>query len=282
MTDFANNRQHMYVIVAGVLIAAGVYTYFSGEGSYTFLLLSFNKNLSAKVLAFASFGLYTRWCYEPDIAPNEQGILQFLGKQTGEVLEESNIVFVARPIWGIWKRVSIQHFSFTVAAHNRSKEGHLMIVFATGKAIPENVQLLAKMTQSGIEEQVIGLSMLAIGSYINQNQRASLLGFPQFEISRLVSDFFSKSDFYGLRIKVFTTKVIEDNPKTRELFDAKARQEDMESVLRSIRTSLPNLSEIELFAVYASIAGVTPAVMSHVIHGSGVNTMILGDGKNGG
>ena len=56
----------------------------------------------------------------------------------------------------------------------------------------------------------------------------------------------------------------------------------MESVLRSIRTSLPNLSEIELFAVYASIAGVTPAVMSHGIHGSGVNTMILGDGKNGG
>jgi hypothetical protein len=280
MTTYANNRQHVYVIVIGLVLASSVYLYISGEGSYTLLLFSFNKNLLAKVLAFVSFGLYSRWCYESDILPNEQAIETFLGEQTGEVFKESNIVFVARPLWGIWKRVSVQHFSFTVAAQNRSKEGHSLIVFATGKAIPNNAQLLAKMTQSGVEEQVLGLSMLAIGVYINQNQRETLLQYPQWDVSKHIGTFFENNDLYGLTVKVFTTKVIEENQKTRELFDAKARQGDMEAVLKSIRTSLPNLSEVELFATYASIAGVTPAVMSHVIHGGATNTMILGGGQN--
>lgn len=282
MTVYANNRQHVYVLIIGLLIAISVYFFFSGEGTYSFLFFDFNKNLLAKVLAFVSFGLYTRWCYDPNVDPNEQAIELFLGEQTGAVFKESNIVFVARPFWSTWKRVSIQHFSFTVAAHNRTKEGHSMIVFATGKAVPHNAHLLAKMSQSGVEEQVIGLSMLAIGSYINVNQRDVLLRFPQFEISKHVGEFFDKNDFYGLTLKVFTTRVIEENQKTKELFDAKARQTDMESILRGIRTSLPNLSEVELFAAYASIAGVTPAVMSHVIHGNGTNAMILGDKGNNG
>ncbi len=280
MPQYANNRQHLLVLFIGFSLAMFVYMYFSRKGDWSFLFIHINQQALAKLLAIVSFGLYTRWCYEPDVPPNEQAIELFLGNQTGEVFKESNIVFVAKPFYSIWKRVSIQHFSFTVAAQNRTKEGHSMIVFATGKAVPVNVQLLAKMSQEHLQEQVVGLAMLAIGTYINEHERATLLYYPVWDISGRVGEFFSKHDLYGLELKVFTTKVVEENQATKALFDARARQTDMEHLLVSIRRSLPGISDVELFAAYASIAGVTPAVMSHVIHGNSGSHLILGNDGN--
>jgi hypothetical protein len=275
MNNFANNRQHIFVVLFGLIIAISVYIFLSGDGEYSFLFWNINKNLLAKTLSFVAFGLYSRWCFEPAVLPNEQAIELFLGEQTGKVFSESSIVFVAKPFWTIWKRVSIQHFSFTVASQNRTKEGHSVMVFATGRAVPENVQLLAKMSQDGMQEQVLGLSMMAIGSYIHVNERNTLLNYQHWDISHIVHGIFGLNGFYGLSVQVFTTKVVEVNPETMRQFDLMARQTDMMTVLSALSEKFPNASDVEVYAMYASMMGINPATMSYVIHGNGQH-MILG------
>lgn len=276
MTRLSAGMSHVIVIVFGIILASLAYGLFSGEGVYSFLFWDINKNLLAKTLAFITFGFYGRWCYETPILPNEQGIQLFFGAQNGEVWNESNFLFIPRPFWSIWKRVSIQHFSFTVATQNRTKEGHSVMVFATGRAVPINVQLLAKISQEGAQEQVLGLSMMAIGTYINQNQRNSLLCYPNWDISLQVKNIFGKNKFYGLDVTVFTTKVVEVNPETMRQFDTLARQVDMETTLRSLKENFPGISDVELYAAYASLVGLTPKVMSYVVHGGGNNNIIFG------
>jgi hypothetical protein len=282
MNTFANSKHHILVPLFGLFFGAVVYVLcliFLGEGEYTFLFLNINRDILAKTLAFISFGLYSRFCYESPVLPNEQAIELFLGNQTGEVFSESNIIFVARPFWSIWKRVSIEHFSFTVASQNRTKEGHSMMVFATGRAVPENVQLLSKISQMGMQEQVLGLSMMAIGNYIRSNERNVLLNYQNWDISGIVQNIFGEHHFYGLAVKVFTTKVIEVNPETMRQFDLMARQTDMMTTLLVLTEKFPNASDIELYAMYASMMGITPSVMSYIVHGNSGNNMILGRGN---
>lgn len=269
---------HIVVIIIGLFLGMITYMAFSGEGVYSFLFFDIHKNLLARSLGFVVFGFYGRWCYELPILPNEQGIQLFLGTQTGEVWNESNFLFIPRPFWSIWKRVSIQHFSFTVAAQNRSIEGHSMVVFATGRAIPENVQLLAKMTQEGVQEQVLGLSMMTLGSYIQENERNSLLSYQHWDISEHVKNIFGENNFYGLKVSVFTTKVLEISQETMRQFDILARQSDMETTVKSLKRSFSGASDLELYAVYASLVGVNPAIMSYVVHGGGTNNILLGRG----
>ncbi|MBP6949024.1 MAG: hypothetical protein KBB50_03050, partial [Candidatus Pacebacteria bacterium] len=226
------------------------------------------------------FGFYGRWCYELPILPNEQGIQLFFGAQNGVVWNEGNFLFLPRPFWSIWKRVSIQHFSFTVSSQNRSMEGHSMMVFATGRAKPVNVQLLSKMSQEGVQEQTLGFCMTAIARYIHSNTREVLLNYPNWDITETVEDVFGESDFYGLEIQVFSTKVVEVNQKTMEQFDMLARNKDMETVMSSLRISFPNMSDVELYSMYASMVGVNPTVMSYVVHGNGNNAMIFGRDTN--
>lgn len=272
---------HVVVIFFGLLIGVSVFLYFTGYGSYSFLFFNIDKNLSAKMLGFVSFGLYTRWCYESPILPNEQGILLFFGGQTGEVWGESNFLFIPRPFWSIWKKVSIQHFTFTVTAQNRTKEGHSMMVFATGKAVPKNVQLLSKISQEGLQEQVLGLSMMAVGSYIQQNKRLSLLGYQSFDISGYVKNLFGKNNLYGLDVSVFTTKVMELSPEIARQFDLLAISKDMGEIMKTITRNFPDMSPVERYATYASLSGLNPSVMSYVIHGKGTNNLLLGrDGEH--
>jgi hypothetical protein len=174
--------------------------------------------------------------------------------------------------------VSVQHFSFTVAAQNRTQEGHSMIIFATGRAVPQNVHLLAKMSQEGVQEQVLGLCMMSLGSYIQNNARNTLLAYQQWDISGQIMHTFGLNNFYGLDINVFTTKVIEVNNETMRQFDVLARAVDTETVLGNLRQSFPNVSDVELYAMYASFVGINPAVMSYVVHGEGNNNILLGRG----
>lgn len=273
------NQGHVLVPLFGLILGMITYLVFSGEGSYSFLFWDIHKNLFAKSLGFIVFGFYCRMCYISPILPNEQGIELFLGTQTGEVLGESNFIFLPWPFWSVWKRVSIQHFSFTVAAQNRTKEGHQMMVFATGKAIPENVQLLAKISQEGVQEQVLGLSMMALGRYINHNERKPLLNYQQWDISGFVQETFGDNQFYGLKVNVFTTKVVEVNPETMRQFDTLARQADMQTTLSVLKQIFSGASDVELYAMYASLVGITPAVMSYVVNGGGANTILLGRGN---
>ncbi|MCF7843702.1 hypothetical protein K9M47_02285 [Candidatus Gracilibacteria bacterium] len=269
---------HIVVLIFCFIFSLITYNTFSGEGSFQLLFFEIDKNLFAKSLAVIAFGFYGRMCYISPILPNEQGIQLFIGSQNGEVWNESNFLFIPWPIWSIWKRVSIQHFSFTVAAQNRTKEGHLMMVFATGKAIPENVQLLAKISQEGAQEQVLGLSMMSIGRYINANKRDSLLSFQNLDISGFVQEVFGENQFYGLKVKVFTTKVIEVNSETMRQFDVLAREGSMQTTLLHLKKNFPESSDIELYAMYASLIGINPAVMSYIVHGSGTNNILLGRG----
>lgn len=271
---------HLVVIIIGLTLAFITYTSLSGEGVYSFFFWDIHKDLLAKALAVAVFGLYGRWCYELPILPNEQGIQLFFGTQTGEVWNESNFLFIPRPFWSIWKRLSIQHFSFTVATQNRTMEGHSMLVFAIGRAVPINVQLLAKISQEGMQEQVLGLSMMAIGAYIRQNARNSLLSYQRWNISELIQITFGENNFYGLDVTVFTTKVIEVSQETMRQFDTLARQADMQTTLNNLKQNFPSISDVELYAVYASLVGITPQIMSYVVNGSGTNNILLGRGDN--
>lgn len=274
----SSGMSHVVVVVFGVILGIIVYAFFSGEGSYQFLFMNINRQALAQCLGFLSFGFYSRWCYELPIQPNEQGIQLFLGAQTGEVWGESNFLFIPRPFWSIWKRVSIQHFSFTVAAQNRTEEGHSLIVFATGRAVPNNVQLLAKISQEGIQEQLLGLSTMCLGAYIRNNQRTSLLNYQHLDISEYVKKVLGEHQLYGLDVTVFTSKVIEVNPAVMRQFDVSALQDDMQTTLWKLKQNFPQISDVELYAVYASIVGYTPPVMSYIVHGERNNTLLLGGG----
>ena len=61
-------------------------------------------------------------------------------------------------------------------------------------------------------------------------------------------------------------------------FDTLARQADMQTTLINLRQNFPHISDVELYAVYASLVGVTPQVMSYVVNGSGTNNLLLGRG----
>lgn len=269
---------HLVVIVFGLILGLVAYVTFAGAGFYTFLFWDINKDLLAKSLAFIVFGFYGRWCYELPILPNEQGIQLFFGAQTGEVWHESNFLFIPRPFWSIWKRMSVQHFSYTVATQNRTMEGHTVMVFATGRAVPEDVHLLAKISQEGMQEQVLGLTMMAIGSYIRENSREALLNYQHWDISGYVEGIFGENNFYGLDATVFTTKVIEVSQETMRQFDMLARQSDMQTTLSNLKQNFPKISDVELYAMYASLVGITPQVMSYVINsGNGrTNNILLG------
>lgn len=275
----SSGQSHVVIILFGCIVGVIVFLFFTGEGYHTFLFWKINKVLSAKMLAVVSFGIYGRWCYEQPILPNEQGIQLFLGAQTGEVWGEGNFLFIPRPFWSIWKRVSVQHFSFTVAAQNRTKEGHLVMVFATGRAVPTDAHLLAKMSQEGIQEQVFGLSMRAIGSYIRANTRNTLLDYQSWDISKITNFVLGENKFYGLHVAVFTTKVIEISQETVRQFDTLARQVDMETTIKILKQNFSLSSDVELYAMYASLIGINPSVMSHVIHGGGSNAILLGSNK---
>lgn len=279
MTKYVNNIQHVRVIVIGLLIAGIVYTYFTGEGYYTILFLKIDKALFARTLAIISFGLYSRWCFMLPVGPNQQAIEMLFGKQTGGVFHESNLIFVARPFWSIWKSVSIEHSTFTVAAQNRTQDNHSVLVFATGTVVPENVQQLSKMNPEMIMQQVLSLSEMALGQYINNRLWKALFNYQQWDISEMVDDVFKQNHFYGLRVHVRTTKVTEVNPDTMRHFDRLALQTDMKSMMRSLREEFPHISDVELYAVYASLLQVKSSVMSHVIHGQTGNNIFL-DGRN--
>ena len=273
------HQAHLIVVMIGTIIAFFVYLFFSGEGSYSILFFDINKEKLAKSLSFISFGLYVRWCYEIPIPPNEQGIQLFFGEQTGEVWSESNFLFVPRPFWSIWKRLSIQHFSFTVATQNRTKEGHSVMVFATGRAVPNNAQLMAKITEEGMREQTLGLSMTAIGAYIRTNNRDTLLNFQNWNISEAVKNIFEENNFYGLNVTVFTTKVVEVSQETMRQFDILARQLDMSGTISKLQESFPGSTDLERYAMYASLVGINPAVMSYIVHGEGNNNVLIGGGR---
>lgn len=275
------HQSHVIVFFLSFIFGFSTYLYFSGNGYYSFLFWNIDKDLLAQCLGFAVFGLYFRWCSESPILPNQQGIQLFFGSQTGEVWNEGNFLFIPRPFWSIWKKVSVEHFSFTVATQNRTQEGHIVMVFATGRAVPENVQLLSKISQEGLQEQVVGLSMMAVGTYISMNSRMDLLQYPHFDISQHVQDIFGKNQLYGLAVQIFTTKVEEINEQTRKQFDAIARLGDMGGIMNGLKQSFPTMSEVELYAAYASIVGFHPWVTSHVIHGNGSgNNTILLNGNN--
>ena len=259
-----------------ILVGITVFLFFQGEGSYSILFLYIQKNGIAKIFGFVSFGLYTRWCYEEPILPNEQGIQLFFGAQTGEVWTESSFLFIPRPFWGIWKKISINHFSFTVVAQNRTKEGHSLMLFATGRAVPQNVQLLAKISEEDLKQQTVGISMSALGEYIRFNTRDSLLVYPSMDISSLVRKRFQKNRLYGLDVDVFTTKVVEVNQETMRQFDVLARQSDMDTILSKLKDTFPGATDLERYAMYASFVGVNPAVMSYIVHGEGKSNLLLG------
>lgn len=270
-------QAHVVVLFIGALCGLATYFWFLGPGYYKVLFFSVNQALFAKIVGYLAFGFYVRWCYEVPIEPNQQRIQTFFGAQTGEVWGEGNFLFVPRPFWGMWKSLSIEHFSFTIAAENRTKEGYRVMVFATGRAEPENVHLLAKMSPGDVREQVIGLSMSAVGSYIYNNARASLLKYQNFDISAYVQEEFKVKEFYGLKVKAFTTKVIEMNQETTLLFDRLAAEGQMEALFAKLKTYFPDANDAERYAMYATFVGLTPAVMSHVVHGNGKTVLLAGD-----
>lgn len=264
-------QAHVVVALIASTIATTVYSLLSGYGYYSFGPAYVNRNGIAGVAAFLSFGLYYRYCHAP-VAPNAQGIQLFFGAQTGTVWGEGNFHFIPRPFWDLWKEMSVEHIVFTVAAQNRSREGHQMMVFATGRGKPTNAFAMAKLsTKEDLVTQLLGHSMRTIGAYIHRESRETLLSYPMYDLSEWFASDEENENFntYDVQVDLMTTKVIEVNPKTMEQFDALARQKDMNTMVEGLKVAFPNMDEIERYAVYATLTGFSPAVMSHIVHGNG-------------
>lgn len=277
---------HVLTFVIATTLALTVRSFFDEEGYISFYHLHMENQSFGNILAFISFGLYTRYCYV-FIPPNHQGIQTCLGWQTGEVWGEGNFHFIPRPFWDIWKIVSVEHFTFTVAGQNRTKEGFMMMVFATGRAIPENAFLIAKMlSMDHLKEQLIGLAMMTIGKYINQNERRALLDYPVWDISSFLKHSLEEEreqhgvmeldGLYGVMVTLRTSKVIEVDKVTEAQFNTLARTSDMDTVIGNLRKQFPVLSDVELYAAYGAFVGINPTVMSYVLHGDGNKNIFVG------
>jgi hypothetical protein len=273
---------HIVTLVYLALIWLVVFFTIAKEGYFSILFFHISYTSLATALATVVFGVMSRKCYVT-ILPNYQGIQTFLGAQNGMVWGEGNFHFIPWPIWTIWRRISIEHISFTVAAQNRTKDEHQMMVFATGRAVPTNVSYLAKIPEQNFKEQLteqlVGLAMKSVGRYMNDVKRNTLFRYEQWDISKwFESTLKTRGLFYGLDVTLWTTKVVEVNKTTMEQFDLLARQADMGTAILEMKKLFPLLSEQELYAAYASQVGLTPNVMSHMIHGSGANILLDGKG----
>lgn len=268
---------HVVVLLTGFIIASSVYLVLTGEGYYSFGPVHVYRNGLASALALVVFGLLGRY-WHVSIAPNTQGIQLFFGTQNGEVWNEGNFHFIPRPVWDIWKSMSVEHFVFTVAAQNRSSEGHQMMVLATGRAIPTDAYGLAKVSREDLTTQLIGLSMQTIAAYINREPRASLLGYPFHNLSTWFAYDHAHHDFntYGVRVDLTTTKVVETNPKTMEQFDRLTSVKDMDTLVQGLKVSFPETSDVERYAIYATMVGIKPTVMTHIIKGGNGNIILDG------
>lgn len=273
-------------VIIGFIIASVVYFYIDGDGYFSFFLININRHVLAEVLAVISFGVYIRYS-KVIIPPNQQGVLTLFGFQIGQVLFEGNLHLVPFLIMQVWKIVSVEHFTFTVAAQNRTKEGFTMMVFATGRAIPENAFLIAKMSSMDyLKEQLLGLSMMTIGRYINVNERMTLLNYPVWDISRDLRASLEEEreqhgvmeidGLYGVKVILRTSKVIEVDKVTEAQFNMVARAIDMTSAIENMKKLFPSLSDVELYAMYATLVGITPSVMSYIVHGEGNKNIFVG------
>ncbi len=271
-------RADVIVILVGLFLSTLVYQMFSGYGYISFGPAHFHRNGTSALLAFLVFGLWSRYCHV-SIAPNTQGIQVCFGVQTGEVWSEGNFHFTPRPVWDIWKEMSVEHLLFTVAAQNRSKEGHQMVVLATGRGIPQNAYAMAKLrSPEDLLTQLVAHSMQTIGKYIHRELRETLLDYPSFDLSRWFASDPTNVMFatYGVQVDLTTTKVFEVNPQTMAQFDQLARKKDMDVIVEGLKVSFPEASDVERYAIYATMVGFKPAVMSHIIHGQAANFFVDG------
>lgn len=273
---------HISVLFLCALIWYIVHAMLAGPGGVSLSSSYMSQHKFVNLFAIAAAGLYGKYCIVV-IPPNHQGIQLFLGMQTGIVWGEGNFHFIPRPFFDIGRVIPIEHVSFTVAAQNRTNEGHLMLLFATGRAEPENVYHLAKIPekdfQAQLNEQLVGIAMMTLGRYINVNSRETLFRFSQYDITEGFEEILSEQNLYGMKVTLRTTKAVEVNTKTMEQFDFIARQSGMETAIAQLKKLFPLLSEQELYAAYGAQLGLTPAIMAYTIRGQGGN--ILLDGRGG-
>lgn len=273
---------HIVTLLYLAVIWFVVFFTIAKDGYFSIFFFHISYVSLATVVATVVFGVMSRKCYVM-IPPNHQGIQTFLGTQNGMVWGEGNFHFIPWPIWGIWRKISIEHVSFTVATQNRTKDGHQMMVFATGTAIPINTYHLAKIPEKNfreqLNEQLVGLAMMSIGKYINTEGRSYLFSYQQKDIAEWFQKSLEEKQLYGMEVVLRTTKVVEVNTTTMKQFDLLARQADMGTAIAGMKKLFPLLSEQELYAAYASQVDLKPNVMSHIIHGKGAN--ILLDGRGG-
>jgi hypothetical protein len=266
-----------HALIAAVLVAVwtSVYFSFNGYGYYSLGFIHIERDAGAALLATIVCGILSRYWYVK-IAPNTQGVQVFLGAQTGEVWGEGNFLFILRPLWDIWTTESVKHFSFTVAAQNRSKDGHQMMMLATGQGIPTDAFALAKIDPEYLKIQLLGLAQFTLGAFINDHPRQELFSYRMHNLSGRFAEDHDKNEFTDYKVKVVltTTKVVEVNPRTMELFDTLARDKDMITIVNTLKATFPGSSDLERYAMYASMTGFTPAVMTHIIQGGQANVLL--------
>ena len=254
--------------LCAVMIFLTVFSFFSGKGDYQFLFWVWNKNVIATGFGVIVAGVYLRWCKLPTIPINHQAIQEFLGVQTGEVITEGKYHFTPKPFWDVEKIVSVEHFTFTVAAQNRTKEGYTVLVCATGKVRPFNVFHIAKLSREDLKEQVMATAMNFLGNQIRISPRSELLGYQAYDdqkFSRLFSSDLATAGLQGLYVGLMTTKMVEVDPNTFKQFETQAGLSNMQKIIADLKKQFPHFSDKELYATYASLAGLDPHIMSHIV-----------------
>lgn len=271
---------HIVTLVFALILFCLIYFYFRGEGDYSFLFLHWDKNSIATLFGIVAVGAYLRRC-NIRIPINHQGIQEVAGTQTGAVWGESLIHLIPWPVWDIRRIISIEHISFTVAAQNRTSDGFSMLVTSTGVAKPLNVFRLAKIPRADLKEQLFGAAQNTLGRKIHDSKREDLLSYMVLsnkQLSDAYADVLSEGEMYGLAVKLTATQVTEVDPNTMKQFEAKARTQDMQTMISDLKKQFPKFTDAQLYAAYATLTGHDPHVMSYVIEGdASAKTVIFGN-----
>jgi hypothetical protein len=252
---------------------------FGGEGYHSILFAHVSKNSFGILVGVCTIGVFIRTALLV-IPPNHQAIQKVLGAQSGEVRTEGTYITLW-PIVTYEKPVSTQHISFTVAVQNRTLEQLLVMVFATGRAVPENVFPLAKLPREKLEEQLVGIAMNTLGVRICTTSLKDLRNYAYQNLSEVFLKNLKSNHFYGLDVTLAVTRVEESDQTTLKQIELLARRDGMETAIETLKKTFPDLTPSQLYAAYASLVGVDAKVMSHIVEGGEVTkNLFMGDGFN--
>lgn len=254
--------------VVAAIICLVSYSLLSGYGYYQVMFTSIHKDGIASFVGLSLAGLYLTYC-RTTIPVNTQGILLFLGRQTGDVWSEGDFNFLPKPFFRIDTFVSVQSFTLPCECEGRSSDGKRMEMLATLQCTPVDVFWMAKMSEGELVEYLTGLAKYYLGRWMNLNTRDTLLTFAGMNVSSDFAGTLAEQQCYGVRVRMLVTGVSELDVSSQSLFDFLATQRETTEALATLRASFPGVTDEQLMNLFGVVTGRNMNVSTHIIRGNG-------------